>query len=186
MGQKCAYIVLGLIGVWALANPTPVRAANFFGLSAGVAVPSSSSAVFAFGLELGFGVGGPLQVEAFLQRYGVGLDVSSSVGTASVSNSNLMYGLGVVYTFTGTLQGFYGSLKTGLSKSSSQVTASSTSTGSSVSLSNDSSPIIFSPGLGYDIAVGRFSIGPCASYVFGFGDQAPSALFLMAVGKFIF
>lgn len=155
------------------------------GVLFGIGFPSYSSSVYTLGLGgtwmwkpfLGFG--------ATLQTSSIGLNATSDAGTTSISMGTILYGMDASFYWAGSLQNFSTGIRMGLI--SVGTTGSASVTGADpLSINNSTLRFFLAPRIGYDVPIGRFSVGGELNYLFSIGNAPPSILSLLVVGKFWF
>lgn len=155
------------------------------GILFGIGFPSYSSSVYTLGLGgtwmwkpfLGFG--------ATFQTSSIGLNATSDAGTTSISMGTFLYGVDASLYLAGSLQNFSTGLRLGLI--SVGTTGSASVTGADpLSINNHTLYFFLAPRIGYDVPIGRVSVGGELSYLFSIGANPPAILSLLVAGKFWF
>lgn len=177
-------LALTVMTAWAPRAHAAGGDKGFVGIQGGLAFPSTSSAVFAFGINGMYRKTPRLAFGAFLILYGAGIQTSTDAGTANSETSSSLWGAEVDYFFPDSLKGFRVGARLGILSESTTVAASNSS--SSIDLAEDQSPLFLMPMLSYDHMIGRFSVGGEAGYFLGMGHGAPSGFIFMLAPKFWF
>lgn len=146
--------------------------------------PSGSSAALTIGVAGTYKLSPIWGVGLFYQNYSVSAQTTSSTASASVTTTKNLFGGELNIFFEGSLKGFIIGTRMGLMSSSAQADASDTS--SSITFGRNSTNFFIAPKLGYDVLLGRFSVGGEFSYGFGFDGYTPQVLSILAAGKFWF
>ncbi len=179
-----APLIAGLFISFSLSQRALADSRGNIGLLGGVALPSLSSNVFAWGFAGMYRTSPLMAVGPFFFKYGMGLETTSDTGNAIVSSSSLFYGVEADAILKDSLRGFQIGLKLGIAHLSTEVEAWDSV--SSISISNTLNKFFLGPKLGYDYPVGRFTVGGELSYIFGIGPYSPKVFSLLLAPKFVF
>ena len=146
--------------------------------------PSGSSGALTIGVSGTYKLSPIWGVGAFYQTYNVTAEAASSTANASVTTTKNIFGGELNIFFEGSLKGFIIGTRVGLMSSSAQASAADAS--SSITFGKNFTSFFMSPKLGYDVILGRFSVGGELGYGFGLDGYVPSLLSILVAGKFWF
>jgi hypothetical protein len=155
------------------------------GLLGGLAFPTTSSPVLAYGLDGHYRVWSGLGVGPFFQRFGVSATVSADTASATLRMSATYIGAQAVFQFAGTLNGFIIGYRTGVALVERYGLATA---GGATVLSVDDlvGRYFMTLQVGYHYRIGRFSLGTELQGLLTVGGDAPIGVLLYFAPKFWF
>lgn len=153
-----------------------------FGVQLGPSVQAGSSMGMAFGLTSSYRIRPFLAVGLNYFTTGVGATASGAVAaqTSSTTNGRSYFGGEANLVMGGNLSNLIPGVRAGLVSISS--TASTSDTTGTTQFTTSTTNLFIQPKIGYDINVGRFTMGPELSYTIVFGTGG--ALNILGTFKF--
>lgn len=162
------------------------RSRGSIGLLGGLAFPTTSSPVLAYGILGHYRVWSGIGVGPFFQRFGVSASMTADATTSTTVQTSATYiGVQGIFAFAGTLDGFQAGLRTGVAIVGRF--AETIVNGTSVLAVNDSVGAFFSSlHVAYDYKFSWFSLGAELQGFVTVGASAPLGVMLYFAPKFWF